>query len=197
MSTSSSGNQKAVKILNEEEAYTIIGDVPTVNKAQWEGKGKEESGKPNQLSKKTLDSGDQEKEEQKTQQSTAKRGQKGKMKKIKEKYKDQDEDERQLKMELLQVAGIYFFYFFFQLLLVENNLLMASLMIPRSLRVRQETRERIKTKRKARAQKLRNKPHQNLLFHTCKKKQLPKRQFSFQANRLSSQRCCRWNKLKM
>lgn len=105
MSTSSSGNQKAVKILNEEEAYTIIGDVPTVNKAQWEGKGKEESGKPNQLSKKTLDSGDQEKEEQKTQQSTAKRGQKGKMKKIKEKYKDQDEDERQLKMELLQSAG--------------------------------------------------------------------------------------------
>ena len=36
--------------------------------------------------------------------SKVKRGQKGKMKKMKEKYGDQDEEERQLRMELLQVA---------------------------------------------------------------------------------------------
>ncbi len=31
------------------------------------------------------------------------RGKKGKLKKMKEKYKDQDEEERQLKMQILQV----------------------------------------------------------------------------------------------
>lgn len=36
-------------------------------------------------------------------QQPAKRGQKGKLKKIKEKYKDQDEEERKLRMEILQV----------------------------------------------------------------------------------------------
>lgn len=104
MSISSSGNQKIVKTLNEEESYTIIGDVPTVSKNQWDGKGKDESGKSNQPTKKIIDTGDQEKDEEpKTQQPVTKRGHKGKMKKIKEKYKDQDEEERQLKIELLQV----------------------------------------------------------------------------------------------
>jgi hypothetical protein len=32
------------------------------------------------------------------------RGKKGKLKKMKEKYKDQDEEERQLKMQILQVT---------------------------------------------------------------------------------------------
>ena len=32
------------------------------------------------------------------------RGKKGKLKKMKEKYKDQDEEERQLKMQILQVS---------------------------------------------------------------------------------------------
>ncbi|XP_057671845.1 ribosome quality control complex subunit NEMF homolog [Diorhabda carinulata] len=36
---------------------------------------------------------------------TFKRGQKGKLKKIKEKYKDQDEEERRLRMEILQAPG--------------------------------------------------------------------------------------------
>lgn len=35
-----------------------------------------------------------------------KRGQKSKLKKIKEKYKDQDEEERQLRMQILQVRAI-------------------------------------------------------------------------------------------
>lgn len=39
-----------------------------------------------------------------------KRGQRSKMKKIKEKYKDQDEEERKLKMLILQVS--YFSNFF-------------------------------------------------------------------------------------
>ncbi|CAH1102827.1 unnamed protein product [Psylliodes chrysocephalus] len=38
-------------------------------------------------------------------QQPAKRGQKGKLKKIKEKYKDQDEEERKLRMEILQSSG--------------------------------------------------------------------------------------------
>jgi hypothetical protein len=101
MSTSS-GNRNKTKALNEEESYTIIGDVLTINKTQRDGKVKEEPIKSNQ-SKKITESNIQETEGEKNQQPTSKRGQKGKMKKIKEKYKDQDEDERQLKMELLQV----------------------------------------------------------------------------------------------
>lgn len=37
------------------------------------------------------------------------RGRKGKSKKIKEKYADQDEEERQLRMELLGVSLVFFF----------------------------------------------------------------------------------------
>ncbi|XP_041351637.1 nuclear export mediator factor Nemf-like [Gigantopelta aegis] len=39
-------------------------------------------------------------------QQPPKRGQKGKLKKIKDKYKDQDEEERQLRMEILASAGV-------------------------------------------------------------------------------------------
>jgi hypothetical protein len=48
---------------------------------------------------------DKEQKEQQTQQQQQhlKRGQKGKLKKIKEKYKYQDEEERKLRMEVLQV----------------------------------------------------------------------------------------------
>jgi len=35
-----------------------------------------------------------------------KRGQRGKLKRIKEKYKDQDEDEREMRIKLLQVINI-------------------------------------------------------------------------------------------
>jgi seryl-tRNA synthetase len=100
----SSGNRNKIKALSEEESYTIIGDVQTINKTHREGKVKEESVKPNQSLKKATESINQEMvEAEKNKQSTSKRGQKGKMKKMKEKYKDQDEDERQLKMDLLQV----------------------------------------------------------------------------------------------
>ena len=101
--TASTSNRNKVIALNEEESYTIIGDVQTINKVQRQGKGKEESLNANQSIKKTVETCDEEKAPQKNQLSITKRGQKSKIKKIKEKYKDQDEDERQLKMEILQV----------------------------------------------------------------------------------------------
>lgn len=41
-----------------------------------------------------------------------KRGQKGKLKKMKEKYKDQDEEDRRLSMLVLQVFSLSFFYYY-------------------------------------------------------------------------------------
>lgn len=61
----------------------------------------------------------------------SKRGQKSKLKKIKEKYKDQDEEERKLRMEILQVIKIYgencvnkcelFVYFFLEFRICERD----------------------------------------------------------------------------
>lgn len=47
----------------------------------------------------------EEKEDDSNKKPQAKRGQKAKLKKIKEKYKDQDEDERMLRMDILKSAG--------------------------------------------------------------------------------------------
>lgn len=44
----------------------------------------------------------------KKEQPVFKRGQKGKLKKMKEKYKDQDEEDRRLSMLVLQVLFFYF-----------------------------------------------------------------------------------------
>ena len=49
-----------------------------------------------------LEEGDS-KEVEKQSQPQLKRGQRSKMKKIKEKYRDQDDEERSLRMQLLQV----------------------------------------------------------------------------------------------
>lgn len=46
----------------------------------------------------------------KQNQSSMKRGQRGKLKKIKEKYKDQDEDDREKSMTALQVCTLICFY---------------------------------------------------------------------------------------
>lgn len=46
------------------------------------------------------------KDSKKTQSATPSRGKKGKSKKIKEKYADQDEEERELRMELLGVCSL-------------------------------------------------------------------------------------------
>lgn len=53
-----------------------------------------------------------EHEEEKPKPQALKRGQKGKLKKIKEKYKDQDEEDRRLLMAALQVIIIIFFFQF-------------------------------------------------------------------------------------
>jgi len=71
-----------------------------------------------QIGKKVKQANRQQSKEKKTQQKPVqiqltndnkagqlKRGQKSKLKKIKEKYKDQDDDERQLRMKILQSAG--------------------------------------------------------------------------------------------
>lgn len=92
--------------LNEDDSYTIIGDIQVVNKIQRGAKTREEPPAESQPSKKNVAYADDDKPADKNQQPAAKRGQKGKLKKIKEKYKDQDEDERQLKMELLQVCSL-------------------------------------------------------------------------------------------
>jgi hypothetical protein len=47
--------------------------------------------------------------QQQQQQQHLKRGQRGKLKKIKEKYKYQDEEERKLRMEILQVGPLSVF----------------------------------------------------------------------------------------
>ena len=96
------GRTRNVSSLNEEETYTIIGDEVAITKAsRGSAKAKEDLnasakkiGEP--VAKETHQEGN-------NQQQNSKRGQKGKMKKIKEKYKDQDDDERQLRMDLLQV----------------------------------------------------------------------------------------------
>ena len=53
-----------------------------------------------------------QKDEKPAKQAPPKRGQKGKLKKIKNKYKDQDEEEREAVMQLLQVIirGITYFF---------------------------------------------------------------------------------------
>ncbi|KAG5894542.1 hypothetical protein JTB14_026830 [Gonioctena quinquepunctata] len=62
-------------------------------------RGDSESKIKNQMNQKTVDFKDD------TKQQHSKRGQKSKLKKIKEKYGDQDEEERKLRMEILQSSG--------------------------------------------------------------------------------------------
>lgn len=102
---------RTLSAVNEEESYTIIGDVPTVNRAVRQKQGakkKEEARDDQQPASKLVEDGKSQVAAAGSDRSAAKRGQKGKLKKIKEKYKDQDDDERQLKMELLQVLLLYF-----------------------------------------------------------------------------------------
>lgn len=98
-------NEEPADILSKNEQVeesTIIAAAPSRRKQQ-------------QNSKKRKEGKDRKTQEQEQQQElqkfnkdcmqSAKRGQKGKLKKIKAKYKDQDEEERRLRMQILNSAG--------------------------------------------------------------------------------------------
>lgn len=90
---------------NDSEVYTIVGDVVEkrsvpFNSTSQPKKGGNQSQNTKPANEQTINENDKQQMEATGNQ---KRGQKGKMKKIKEKYKDQDDDERDLKMKLLQV----------------------------------------------------------------------------------------------
>lgn len=87
---------------DDSEVYTIVGDV--VEKRTIQPQARKDSSKP-QITKPVNEQKGSESKQQVEGCGNQKRGQKGKMKKIKEKYKDQDEDERELKMKLLQSSG--------------------------------------------------------------------------------------------
>nr|XP_009857777.1 nuclear export mediator factor NEMF isoform X2 [Ciona intestinalis] len=99
---------------NEMDDFVYLGDdtpVPVVrSKATSDSKQRISAKQRREQKKKGKKEENQQVVESKNQQKevgnqqTSKRGQKKKLKKIREKYKDQDEEERQLKMELLQSA---------------------------------------------------------------------------------------------
>lgn len=95
---SSTTRQRQSSTAAEEESFLIIDDAPAAPK---QGKSSAVSKVDAAAPKKPI----QEKPKSSDHEtvSKAKRGQKGKLKKIKEKYANQDEEERQLRMQLLQV----------------------------------------------------------------------------------------------
>ncbi|XP_065371069.1 ribosome quality control complex subunit NEMF homolog [Calliphora vicina] len=92
----------------EQEESTIIPAAPPRKKQQQNSKKRKEE--KDRKSKRELDQKLQKQQsmddcQSKNSSQAVKRGQKGKLKKIKAKYKDQDEEERQLRMQILKSAG--------------------------------------------------------------------------------------------
>ncbi|KAL1514040.1 hypothetical protein ABEB36_003364 [Hypothenemus hampei] len=90
---------------NEENVIYLGDDKPVILKPQKQNKGRsrgasESSYKEHNKHKNNVN------EESMRQQSQIKRGQKSKLKKIKEKYRDQDDEERQIRMDILQSSGM-------------------------------------------------------------------------------------------
>lgn len=96
----------SVKLFEENEEATIISSVPTRKKRQQNAKKRKEekahNSQKNQKQQQQVSSIDNSNAKSAMQ---FKRGQKGKLKKMKAKYKDQDEEERQLRMQILKSAG--------------------------------------------------------------------------------------------
>ncbi|KAM7360796.1 nuclear export mediator factor NEMF homolog Clbn [Cochliomyia hominivorax] len=86
----------------EEEESTIIPAPPRKKLQQNSKKRKEEKDRKSQQTQKLQHADDSQ---NKHNSQVVKRGQKGKLKKIKSKYKDQDDEERQLRMQILKSAG--------------------------------------------------------------------------------------------
>ncbi|CAG9835026.1 unnamed protein product [Diabrotica balteata] len=84
---------------NEENIVYLGDNKPVVikqNQTRSRGNSESKNKKPQK----------EEKVDTKADNKQVKRGQKGKLKKIKEKYKDQDDEERKLRMEILQSSGM-------------------------------------------------------------------------------------------
>lgn len=84
-----------------EEQVVFLGDDKPVTLTQREQK----QIKTSKAHKKSVCDDEPNEEKELPKQQQLKRGQKGKLKKIKDKYKYQDEEERKLRMEILQSAG--------------------------------------------------------------------------------------------
>ncbi|XP_054084386.1 ribosome quality control complex subunit NEMF homolog [Zeugodacus cucurbitae] len=93
-----------VAVAEEEEEATIIPAAPARKKQQQNAKKRKEE--KERKTQKELRQQQQNTAEKDTKNaSNMKRGQRGKLKKMKAKYKDQDEEERELRMQLLKSAG--------------------------------------------------------------------------------------------
>lgn len=89
----------------EDEANVIyLGDDKPIVLANKQSKGESKKNQQQNIHEKEAVSAN-EKETKQKDRDLPKRGQKGKLKKIKEKYKDQDEDDRRLLMEALKSGG--------------------------------------------------------------------------------------------
>ncbi|XP_066585470.1 ribosome quality control complex subunit NEMF homolog [Prorops nasuta] len=96
------GGQLFKSLETDEDNVVFLGDdkpviVKSINKSK--GGEKEAAKFKSEMDEKNA------KNEKKNDQTALKRGQKGRLKKMKEKYKDQDEEDRKLSMAILQSAG--------------------------------------------------------------------------------------------
>lgn len=98
---------------NAQEKKTVVGEKPHISKAERrkQKKGQKPGYEQENAPERQLDEDNQSTSQADKKNSTAaggkiSRGQRGKLKKIKEKYADQDEEERRIRMALLAVSTI-------------------------------------------------------------------------------------------
>lgn len=108
LGSSSATRQRQTSTVAEDETYLIIEDVPAAPK-----QGKASTATKVQVAAPKKPAQDKANPDDHEAANKTKRGQKSKLKKMKEKYGDQDEEERQLRMQLLQVGAIIDRFFLF------------------------------------------------------------------------------------
>ncbi|EZA61993.1 hypothetical protein DMN91_003773 [Ooceraea biroi] len=90
----------------EENVVYLGDDKPVIiNTSAKQNEKRKQKGPPKEPNEKIEKTEKSESDNKKGEQPVLKRGQKGKLKKMKEKYKNQDEEDRQLSMLVLQSAG--------------------------------------------------------------------------------------------